>query len=87
MTKAECREGYPQGKGKHLAEGGGTAGWVEGRVGEREGAEEANSWIEEREDISPSNIGSWAGCGSRVEEDAVAEFDDVSRSGSVAVPE
>eukprot|EP00978_Attheya_sp_CCMP212_P032019 scaffold123217_cov49-Attheya_sp.AAC.7 len=70
-----------------LTEGRGAARGIGRGVGEGQGAKEADRRVEEREDVSPGNVGSRVRGGSGVEENSVSKFNVIGSSSSEAMPE
>ena len=84
--KAEGGKGGPERERKHLAKGRGTAGRVQGGIGEKERSEKADGRIEEWKDIRPSNVGSRVRGSSGVEKDTVAKLYGGGGSGGETMP-
>ena len=80
-------EGSPEMRRDHLAAGGSATRGTGSRVGEREGAEEADRRVEKGKDVGPGNARSRVRGGGGIEENTSAKLNGIVRKAGEAVPE
>jgi hypothetical protein len=84
---AEGRKGGPEGKRKHLAEGGGANGGGRRGVTKVEGSEETNGSVKKLDAIGPGDVVRGVGTGGRGKENTRSKVKDTVGAGCIAMPE